>query len=72
MNMLLPRYLLSNFSNLMLYTASESEFWHIHNSVYSGIFGHIQAYTALWISIHAYWAIIIAYSDLFSHVQNSV
>ena len=47
-----------------------SEFWHIQNSVYSGIFRHIQGYSALWRHIHAYWRIFKAYSGLFRHIHH--
>ena len=54
-----------------------SEFWHIHQSVYSGICRHIQSYSALLRHIHAYWHNIKIYAGLLGisstlcSVQNS-
>ena len=51
---------------------THSEFWHIQHSVFSGIYRHIQSYSALLRHIHAYWDIIKAYSGLFRHIQHLV
>ena len=45
---------------------------YIQNSVYSVIYGHIQAYAALLRHIHIYWSIIKSYSGLFRHIQHPV
>ena len=49
---------------------TDSQFWHIRNSVYSGIFRHIQAYSALLTHIHAYWCIVKVYLGLFRTLCN--
>ena len=46
---------------------THSEFWHIKNLVYSGIYRHIQVFLR---DIHTYWAIIKTYSDIFSILCN--
>ena len=52
---------------------------HIQNSgifrtlfihIYSDIFQHIQAYSALLSYTHRYWSIVKAYSGLFRHIQH--
>ena len=56
----LKRLCLNNCSVICTVTLSHvlhqsySEFWHIQNSVYSGIFSHIQAQSALLRHIHRY------------------
>ena len=51
---------------------THSKFSHIQNSAYSGIWRHIQAYSALLRHIHEYWDIIKAYPGLFRHIQHPV
>ena len=43
-----------------------SELWHVWNSVYSGIYKHIQAYSRLLRHIQAFWG----YSCFFTHIQH--
>ena len=45
-------------------------FWHVQNSIYSGIFRHIQRYLALLGHIHAYRGIVKAYLGLFKYIQH--
>ena len=45
---------------------------YIQNSVYSVIYGDIQAYAALLRHIYTYWSIIKAYSSLFRHIRHPV
>ena len=68
----LSRQLLSNlYSQLMLCTASDtSEFWHIQNLVYPGIFRYIQPSSALLRHIHICWGIFKAYLGLFRNIQH--
>ena len=48
---------------------THSEFWHIQHSVFSGIYQHIESYSASLRHIHAYWDIIKAYSGLLRHTR---
>ena len=48
---------------------THSKFWHIQNSIYSGIFRHIQAYLALLMHIQALRH-IHAYSSIFITLRN--
>ena len=51
---------------------THSEFWHIQNSIYSGIFRHIQGYLKLLRHIHVHWGTVKTYSGLFRHIQHTL
>ena len=49
----------------------KANFWHIQNSVYSSIFWHIQAYSALLRHANTRCGINGGYSGLFRHILPS-
>ena len=51
---------------------THSEYWHIQNSIYSGIFKRIQEYLALLRHFHSDGGIVKTNSGLFRYIQHSL